>query len=384
MHTWLLPEYIADILPAEARLVEERRRALLDLFHVHGYQLVSPPLIEFVESLVTDDQLDLRTFKITDQLSGRQMGLRADVAPQVARIDAHLLNLNGVVRLCYAASVVHTLPGSLLGSREQLQVGAEIYGHTGVEADAEVIGLLLDALAGLGVNRAQLDIGHLGIFRSLMGEFAVSAELQSQLFEALQAKDAASTDALLQQLPAEQAQVLKQLSQLHGGFEVLQRARECLPALPEILAALADLESVGKQVSGKGAELYFDLVELRGAEYHSGLVFAAYAPGWPNSIARGGRYDDVGSKFGRARPATGFSFDLRELIGGLSLPDAPKAVLAPCQPEDADLAAAVSALRQRGEVVIVNLPGHAAAVSELNCDRALTQVDGQWVVLPLQ
>ena len=169
MHTWLLPEYFADILPAEARLVD-----------VHGYQLVSPPLIEFVESLVTDDQLDLRTFKVTDQLSGRQMGLRADIAPQVARIDAHLLNLNGVVRLCYAGSVVHTLPGSLLGSREQLQVGAEIYGHAGIEADAEVIGLLLDALAGLGVNRVQLDIGHLGIFRSLILHLARNGKLTHQ------------------------------------------------------------------------------------------------------------------------------------------------------------------------------------------------------------
>lgn len=383
MHTWLLPEYIADILPAEARLVEERRRALLDLFHIHGYQLVSPPLIEFIESLVADDQLDLRTFKLTDQLSGRQMGLRADIAPQVARIDAHLLNRNGIVRLCYAGSVVHTLPGSLLGSREQLQVGAEIYGHTGIEADAEVIGLLLDALAGLGVNRVQLDVGHLGIFRSLMREFGIAADLQGQLFDALQAKDAACTQALLQQLPTQQAQVLQQLSELHGGIEVLQQARACLPALTEISAALADLEAIGKQVAAKGAELYFDLVELRGAEYHSGLVFAAYAPGWPNSIARGGRYDDVGSKFGRARPATGFSFDLRELIGGLSLSDAPQAVLAPCL-DDTELAAAIAALRQQGEVVIINLPGHAAEVGELNCDRALAKVDGQWVVLPLQ
>lgn len=383
MHTWLLPEYIADVLPAEARLVEERRRALLDLFHVHGYQLVSPPLIEFIESLSADSGLDLRTFKLTDQLSGRQMGLRADIAPQVARIDAHLLNRNGVVRLCYAGSVVHTLPGSLLGSREQLQVGAEIYGHAGVEADAEVISLLLTALQQLGVSRVQLDIGHVGIFRCLVQYFGIEGEQQQILFAALQGKDAASTHDVLQQLPEDAARCFGELASLHGGAEVLDRARLVLPSLPEINAALDVLQALARGIRAEVAELYFDLVELRSAHYHSGLVFAAYAPGWPNSIARGGRYDDVGSKFGRARPATGFSFDLRELIGGLSLPDAPKAVLAPYLEQDAELESAVASLRQLGEIVIVDLPGHSAEAGELNCDRALVKVDGQWIVRPL-
>lgn len=383
MHTWLLPEYIADILPAEARLVEERRRALLDLFHVHGYQLVSPPLIEFIESLVTDGELDLRTFKLTDQLSGRQMGLRADIAPQVARIDAHLLNRNGVVRLCYAGSVVHTLPGSLLGSREQLQVGAEIYGHAGVEADAEIIGLLLDALRQLGVSKVQLDVGHVGIFRSLVAHFGIVGEQQQTLYAALQGKDAATTRDVLAQLSLAAAQCFGALASLHGGAEVIGRARTLLPDLPQIAAALDALLAIGRAVQAKGAELYFDLVELRGANYHSGLVFAAYAPGWPNSIARGGRYDDVGSKFGRARPATGFSFDLRELIGGLSLPDAPQAVLAPYGEQDVELDSAIARLRQQGEMVIVDLPGHGSGAGELNCDRTLVKVDGQWIVRPL-
>lgn len=383
MHTWLLPEYIADVLPAEARLVEERRRALLDLFHVCGYQLVSPPLIEFVESLSADAGLDLRTFKLTDQLSGRQMGLRADIAPQVARIDAHLLNRNGVVRLCYAGSVVHTLPGSLLGSREQLQVGAEIYGHAGVEADAEIISLLLTALQQLGVGRVQLDIGHVGIFRCLVQHFRIEGEQQQILFAALQGKDAASTRDVLQQLPADAALCFGELASLHGGAEVLGRARQVLPSLPGITAALDGLDVLVRGIRADVAELYFDLVELRSADYHSGLVFAAYASGWPNSIARGGRYDDVGSKFGRARPATGFSFDLRELIGGLSLPEAPKAVLAPYMEQDAELESAVASLRQQGEMVIVDLPGHEAEAGELNCDRALVKVDGQWIVRPL-
>lgn len=383
MHTWLLPEYIADILPAEARLVEERRRALLDLFHVHGYQLVSPPLIEFIESLVTDGELDLRTFKLTDQLSGRQMGLRADIAPQVARIDAHLLNRNGVVRLCYAGSVVHTLPGSLLGSREQLQVGAEIYGHAGVEADAEIIGLLLDALRQLGVSKVQLDVGHVGIFRSLVAHFGIVGEQQQTLYAALQGKDAATTRDVLAQLPPAAAQCFGALASLHGGAEVIERARTLLPDLPQIAVALDALLAIGRAVQAKGAELYFDLVELRGANYHSGLVFAAYAPGWPNSIARGGRYDDVGSRFGRARPATGFSFDLRELIGGLSLPDAPQAVLAPYGEQDVELDSAIARLRQQGEMVIVDLPGHGSGAGELNCDRTLVKVDGQWIVRPL-
>ncbi len=363
-------------------MVEERRRALLDLFHVHGYQLVSPPLIEFVESLVTDHELDLRTFKLTDQLSGRQMGVRADIAPQVARIDAHMLNRDGVVRLCYAGSVLHTLPVSLLGSREQLQLGAEIYGYAGVEADVEVIGVLLDALSLLEVGAIQLDIGHIGIFRALIAHFGVSDSVEQQLFAALQGKDEASTQSVLEQLPGATADCFRLLTTLHGGVDVIEQARKGLPPLDGVLAALDQLAALGKLLQQKDVELYFDLVELRGAHYHSGLVFAAYAPGWPNSIARGGRYDNLGVRFGRGRPATGFSLDLRELLKGAHAPVAANAILAPWKTGDLQLAASVSALRAQGEVVIVGFPAEGRQ-GDPACDRELVQSDGCWIIQPL-
>lgn len=384
MHRWLLPEYIADILPAEARLVEEKRRAVLDLFHASGYDLVSPPLIEYVESLIghADDDLDLKTFKLVDQLSGRQMGLRADISPQVARLDAHLLNREGVARLCYAGTVVHTLPANLLGSREQLQLGAEIYGHAGVEADLEVIQLMFDSLKLLGIERVNLDVGDMRIFRSLVDHFKLSEDQIDGLFGAYQRKDAAELDVLVSTMAAETGRVFKLLSTLNGGVEVLDLAAASLPPLPSIQQALADLRAVQKAFASSLDELCFDLVELRGAHYHNGLVFAAYAAGWPNALAWGGRYDNVGREFGRARPATGFCFDLRELTGRLALGEPQKAILAPYAPEDVVLQQAIRSLRAQQEIVVVDLPGHAAHQGELNVDRELRSVGGEWQLIP--
>ncbi|WP_137937544.1 ATP phosphoribosyltransferase regulatory subunit [Chitinivorax sp. B] len=384
MHRWLLPEYIADILPAEARLVEEKRRRVLDLFHSCGYDLVSTPLIEYTESLIGegDHDLDMRTFKLVDQLSGRQLGLRADIAPQVARLDAHLLNRQGAVRLCYAGSVVQTQPTSLLGSREQLQVGAEIYGHAGIEADLEIMTLLLDCLALLGVQSAQLDIGHAGVYRSLVGHFDLNAEQEQALFAAYQNKDVAELVALTDPLPDVARKAFRSLSELNGGRDVIEQARANLPLLPGINDALDELDRVMAELNVIGAQGGIDLVELRAAHYHNGLVFAAYAEGWPNAIAWGGRYDNVGRQFGRARPATGFSFDLRELIGKLELGDAQKAILAPYAPDDSALYQVIRALRTNNEIVVINLPGHEAHVVELNVDRELQKRGGVWQVVP--
>ncbi len=381
---WLLPEYIDDILPAEAWRIEELRVRVLDLFTVSGYELVMPPLVEYLDSLLTGSghDLGLRTFKLVDQLSGRTLGLRADITPQASRIDAHLLNRQGITRLCYSGSVVHTLPSGILKTREPLQIGAEIYGHEGVESDVEIQQLMLRALAVAGVQNVHLDLGHVAIFRSLIQWAGIDRESEAELFRVLQAKDKPALKALTQSLGRDVRDALRALPELYGSAEVLEAARKQLPKLPELAACLNTLEFLAEQLSSEVGELSVDLAELRGYHYHSGAVFAAYVPGQTEAIARGGRYDEIGKAFGRARPATGFSIDLRDLA---SLGDgyvSAKRVLAPYKLGDAGLQATIRSLRDAGNIVIVDLPGHEENRDELGCEEELVFRNGQWIVVP--
>jgi ATP phosphoribosyltransferase regulatory subunit len=382
---WLLPEYIEDILPAEARKVEALRRRILDLFQAHGYELVMPPLLEYLESLLTGTghDLDLKTFKLVDQLSGRLLGLRADITPQVARIDAHLLNRKGIARLCYAGSVLHALPSGMMRTREPLQIGAELYGHAGVESDVEIQALMVKALRAAGVSEMHVDLGHVGVFRSLMRRFRIEAERESELFRVLQTKDLPTLRELLSGLAPQLQEALLLLPELYGGVQILRLARARLPAHPEISTALDQMERIARDLRDVVEVHCFDLAELRGYHYHSGVVFAAYARGLPNAIALGGRYDEVGAAFGRARPATGFTMDLRELVAvGPSVAAAP-GILAPYRPGDAALRGRIEKLQSQGESVIVDLPGHEDTRAELNCDRVLVLREGRWQVEPL-
>jgi ATP phosphoribosyltransferase regulatory subunit len=365
MRRWLLPEHIEDVHPAEARTMERLRRAILDLFERHGYELVAPPLLEYVESLLsgTGRDLDLATFKLVDQLSGRMMGVRADHTPQVARIDAHLLNRQGVARLCYCGSVLHTVPAGMTKMREPIQIGAELYGHAGLEADHEVVRLMIDALKAAGIERIHVDLGNPAVYRALARD--VDADRAEELFHAVQQKDAVAAGGL------------GVLTTLNGGIEVIELARKELGRVGEIGAALDGLEQLAKKCAAAGVEVSVDLAELGGFNYESGLVFAAFAPGSPDAIARGGRYDEVGASFGRARAATGFTMDLRQLAGLAKGGERRRAILAPCG-DDAGLREAVDELRSRGEVVIIDLPGHDS--NELGCDRRLEKKDGKWRV----
>ena len=313
MAAWLLPENVEDVLPPQAWRMEDMRRALLDLFRSRDYQLVVPPLMEYVDSLLTGvgADLDLKTFKLVDQLTGRLMGVRADITPQVARIDAHLLAANTVNRLCYAGSVLHTQPDGFHRSREPIQIGAELYGEPGVDADLEILTLMLQGLTECGVKTLQLDIGHVGVYRALALEAGLSGEVEHRLFGALQAKDSSAVGVLTAGLSAPLRDAFAALPLLYGDRSVLKEARARLPQLAAVQAALDTLEALDHGLGN--VEATYDLAELRGYGYHSGVVFAAYTGGRSHAIAQGGRYDEVGRVFGRARPATGFSLDLREL-----------------------------------------------------------------------
>ncbi|MDE2366842.1 MAG: ATP phosphoribosyltransferase regulatory subunit, partial [Betaproteobacteria bacterium] len=342
-----------------------------------------------VESLLSGSGGDtnLRMFKVVDQLSGRMMGLRADMTPQVARIDAHLLDRKGITRLCYAGSVLHTLPSGLTRTREPLQIGAELYGHSGLESDLEIQRLMLESLAIAGITRIHLDFGHVAVFRGLVTGAGIPVELETELFEVLQAKD---TDALKNLCAGLNAHVdtrardaLLLLPELYGGIEVLEDARRFLPDYPEIRMALDELRTVGEELGPAVDTLAFDLADLRGYHYHSGMVFAAYTGNSPNAIALGGRYDEVGKAFGRARPATGFSMDLREL-SGLVQPDAyPRGILAPYVKQDEMLQKTIDRLRDEGEIVVVELPGCEAEGNMFNCDRKLMMEGGVWVTVKI-
>lgn len=386
MPNWLLPEYIQDMLPDEAWRIEAMRSKVIELLRLSGYQLVSPPMLEYAESLLINDShdMDVRTFKLVDQLSGRTMALRADITPQVARIDAHLLNCKGVTRLCYAGSVLHTQPAGLMRTREPLQIGAELYGHGGMESDLEVQRLLLQALALIGVEGVHLDLGHVAVFRSLVVSAAIDAELEARLFTALQLKDVPALRDLVSTLPAQVQTSLLALPQLYGSTaDVLTRARNLLPSNAAVQAALNELEQAATQLGPLAHSIGIDLAELRGYHYHSGMVFAAYHAGSHDAIALGGRYDELGKSFGRARPATGFSMDLRQLHGLLPPVAQAKGILAPHK-QDTALLAAIAKLRKQGHSVVVDLLGDAALRSELNCDRELIMQNSAWVVVELK
>ncbi len=380
MARWLLPEGISDVLPGEARFLERLRRAALDLYRGYGYELVVPPLLEYTESLLTGvgADLDLRTFKLTDQISGRMLGLRADITPQVARIDAHILNRAGVVRLCYAASVLHARPLHPLATREPFYVGAELFGHATGAADAEVLELAVRTLALAEVQEVRFDLGHTGILRALLA-LDPAAQLHAEdIVAALSAKDAAALAPLTAGLAPPARAALRELIRLHGDERVLAAARADLPQSSALRAALDDLQRLADVLQRLGAAVNIDLADLHGFRYHTGATFAAYAGGWPVALVRGGRYDDVGRAFGRARPATGFSIDLRE-IARLRNGDATRAILAPAD-DDAALAELVSRLRADGEVVIRRL-GADDGVDGMPCDREIRRVDGAWCVV---
>jgi ATP phosphoribosyltransferase regulatory subunit len=382
MHAWLLPEGIEDLLPSEAAQIETLRRRLLDEFVRHGYQLVMPPLLEFADALLdgSASDLNLSSFKLVDQLSGRTLALRPDITPQVARIDAHLLNRAGVTRRCYCGSVVHTRPAGLFSSREPLQLGIELYGHGGLEADHEVIRLLARALALAELPPTRIDLGHVGIFRALVAGQGLAPEDERALFEALQAKDLPLLDELTAALPETVRDALRVLPTLYGGEEVIRGASVCLPMLPEISRCLGDLQRLAGELSD--LPLSFDLAELRGYHYHNGVVFAAYCAQSPTAVALGGRYDGIGARFGRARPATGFSLDLRALARLAKPQPLPGAILAPW-PEDAALHAEIERLRAQGEIVIAALPGHEDGWREAGCDRRLVRRNDAWIIEPL-
>lgn len=383
---WLLPEHIADVLPAQARHIEELRRGLLDVARSYGCELVIPPLAEHIDSLLsgTGGDLDLKTFKLVDQLSGRTLGVRADSTPQVARIDAHLLNRSGVTRLCYCGPVLHTRPSGMTGTREPLQFGAEIYGHAGIEADLEVQDLALDCLHAAGLDGVTLDLGDARLVRGLLDAAGLASAQRGAIHVALAAKDVPTLRTLAGDLPAALRDGLVALPNLYGGDEVLGAARRLLPRHAAIDAALEDLASLARHARAAHAavQVGFDLADVGASAYYSGARFAVYARGSSDAIARGGRYDEVGAVFGRNRPAVGFSLDVKELAGRVPERRGQAAIRAPWA-EDSSLRAAVRRLREQGETVVCVLPGHDHEGQEFDCDRELVAVEGRWAVRPL-
>ena len=387
---WLLPDHIADVLPTQARQIEEVRRSLLDAANRYGFELVMPPLVEHLDSLLIGTgasmggALDLQTFKLVDQHSGRSLGVRADTTPQVARIDAHLLNRQGLTRLCYCGPVLHTRPVTAHASREPLQFGAEIYGHAGLEADLEVMELALASLAIGGVKNTLIDLSDVRIAAALMSAQSLDAALQASVYQALAAKDASLLKEMTE-LGAELQSNLLVLLSLYGDLAVLDKARQTLPALPAVTAALDGLDWIAEQLTASGFDLKsirFDLADLGGYGYYTGVRFAIYSGAANDALARGGRYDEVGAVFGRKRPAVGFSLDIKALVDSVRAP-APKASIRMPWAADPALRLAASALRRMGETVICVLPGHESEADEFACDRELVRVGDQWVVKSL-
>jgi ATP phosphoribosyltransferase regulatory subunit len=380
MPTWLLPENIADVVPSEARKIEELRRLMLDTFRTYGYEMVMPPMLEYVDSLLAGagQDTDSRTFKLVDAMSGRLMGLRADMTTQVARIDAHLLNRDTVTRLCYCGSVLHTQPSGLHATREPLQIGAEIYGHAGLEADAEIQELALASLRLAGFDEPRLDLSHVGVLRALLDDDANAKRDEQLLFSLLRSKDIPGLEEATRDYAPATRDALLALPNLYGDIEVLAWAKELLPAMPGITRALAELAALAASAIGR-ARVAIDLADLRGYQYESGAMFALYVPGLPNAVARGGRYDHVGEAFGRARPATGFSLDLRELARLLPVAERKHAIRAPWG-NTPELREKIAELRKAGEVVIQSMPGHDNVQDEFECDRVLVLEQGNWIL----
>ena len=382
MSAWVLPDHIADVLPSEARHIEELRRLYLDTARGYGYELVMPPMLEYLESLLsgTGGALDLKTFKLVDQLSGRTLGLRADTTPQVARIDAHLLNRAGVTRLCYCGPVLHTRSDKPFATREPLQFGAEIYGHAGLEADLEVLQLALDSLQAVSLSDVSVDLSDARIVPALLQGVHLSNDARDALHNALAAKDASGVKALTHHLPANVRDALVALVQMYGDAALLQQAQETFAAWPEVITAVSELRHMAAQLHN--VRVTFDLADLRGYAYYSGVRFAIYVPGANDALVRGGRYDEVGAVFGRKRPAAGFSLDLKELVSVVPEVSLKAAIRAPWGAAKG-LREAIAALRARGETVVCIMPGHESEVDEFDCDRELVDVSGQWVVKAL-
>lgn len=390
---WLLPDGVEEVLPPQAHKLETLRRGILDLYSGWGYELVITPLIEYLDSLLvgSSHDLDLHTFKLTDQLSGRMMGVRADITPQVARVDAHHLHREGPVRLCYADSVLHTRPRGLQTSRVPIRIGAELFGHAGSGCDVELICLMAEMLQQVRIGEVHLVLGHVAIFRNLVRTAGLSEEDENALFDAMQRKAFAEIDGLLarQEIEDQAREMLRGLSRLSGGPDVLDKAKEVLSPAPEAVhRELRDLTDIADAVRRRrpGISLGFDLCELRGYQYHTGIVFAAYTPGYGRAIAKGGRYDDIGRVFGRARPASGFDADLKVLARLSELDCRPRpGIFAPAEP-DAELEKLVARLRADGERVLVSLDGEQPTpegLREMHCDRLIEKTEQGWQVVSL-
>ena len=382
MTAWVLPDHIADVLPSEARHIEELRRLCLDTARVFGYELVIPPLMEHIESLLsgTGSSLDLQTFKMVDQLSGRTLGLRVDTTPQVARIDAHLLNRAGVTRLCYCGPTLHTRAPGPYATREPLQLGAEIYGHAGLEADLEILQLALQCLQVSDISSFHVDLSDARILPALLRGQGLASSQQEAIAQALSGKDISAMRRIGASLPTSLCEALVALVQLYGGLDVLDRAEDIFKDWPEVLLALSQMRWLATHVHGH--QVSIDLADLRGATYYSGPRFAVFVPEASDALVRGGRYDEVGALFGRKRPAAGFSLDIKALVSLIQRPVPQAAIRAPWG-EDAGLHKAITQLRQQGHTVVCMLPGHDSEVDEFHCDRELVLLKGQWILQPL-
>ncbi|UOA06902.1 ATP phosphoribosyltransferase regulatory subunit [Methylobacter sp. S3L5C] len=390
--SWLLPDGIEEVLPEEAKHLENLRRELLELFTCWGYGLVIPPFIDFLDSLLTGSghDLDLQTFKLTDQISGEMLGVRADMTPQVARIDAHNLKYEWPTRLCYVGTILHTRGDPLEKTRSPMQIGAELYGHAGKESDVEVIRLMLEMLARTGLQNIHLDLGHVGIYRALARQAGLTDLQESELFDVLQRKARPELQELMDSysIDSDLKVMLLKLPELNGGKDILDKARAVLlKANDEVKNALADLEAIAEKLAAHFPFLpvSFDLAELRGYHYHTGMVFAAFIPSVGREIARGGRYDNIGAVFGRARPATGFSADLKLLssLSKQSCPVAPRELIFAPYSDDLALSEIIRDLRARQQAVVQQLPGQTGSAKELGCTSILEQDNKNWVVRPL-
>lgn len=379
MSAWILPDHIADVLPSEARHIEELRRGLLDTACAYGYELVMPPLLEHLDSLLSGsgEALDLLTFKLVDQLSGRTLGIRPDTTQQVARIDAHLLNRKGVTRLCYCGPVLHAKPDRPHATREPLQFGAEIYGHAGVEADVEVIALATQSLRVAQLHDFSVDLADVRIVQRLLAGLLVDLPTLRRVHAALAVKDASELGVLTRDFPQAQRDGLRALLNLYGDVEVLAEAEKALAGIPGVAPILADLRQLASRIDSPAVT--FDLADLRGYSYYSGMRFAIYAQGVTDALVRGGRYDEVGAAFGRSRPAVGFSLDIKQLVPVVEPRPLKAAIRAPWVDRH-DMREVIARLRLTGETVVCALPGHDDEVDEFNCDRELAEVDGQWIV----
>jgi ATP phosphoribosyltransferase regulatory subunit len=388
MNRWLLPEGIEEALPDDAAWLEAYRRRLVDLYRSWGYEFVMPPFIEYLESLLAgaSEDLDLQTFKLTDQLTGRLMGVRADMTPQIARIDAHRINREGPVRLCYLGTVLTTRPAGFGGTRSPLQVGVELYGHEGLDSDREVLSLLLETMATCGVEEVNVDLGHTGIFREMSRAAGLDARQSAELFDMLQRKSVPEIDSFVAGLDASDSvrAGICSLPMLNGGVEALDRAREALAFAPEARAYIDALEALAREVGARYPDvtIHFDLAELSGYHYETGVVFSAYTSGEGQEIARGGRYHGIGKDFGRERPAVGFSADLKMLrkVSSVAFNDTSRRILAPCSAGDDALNQAISTLRSQGDCVVYVLDSQSEPQELSGCSHQLIKRDDQWVV----